>query len=467
MGDISAAGRKPTKRMAFCFDGTWNRLDSQYSTNVVITAESITPYARDGRNQTVYYDQGVGTGRMDRLRGGVFGLGLIDNLEKAYRFLTFNYESGDEIFVFGFSRGAYTARSFVGLLNNCSIPLRANAAQISELVRLYKSKRKDERQYQERMRECRFSLAPNLCVSREELNWRLQERGTQPEGQHVLRVKYLGVWDTVGALGVPQSFEWLSWANRRFRFHDTLLSGFVESARHAVAIDEVRKDFVPTLWTNLNELNKDWSSKEGLDEPPYQQKWFPGNHGSVDGGGERRGLSDQALDWVLDGARKLGLDLDHSKHSRIFELKPNYIEHLENAADNGFVYQIMKRFASAARKPGPDTVHDLSISAIRRWKASKSQLLDKTEYRPIPMRSLKRELDEIKSNAGLDWETKSDFELYQVKPGDTLQSIAKAHLDSSKAWPDVFSVNRDKIENPDRIYVGQVLRIPRRTSKPN
>lgn len=447
------------KRIVFCFDGTWNRLDSACPTNVVIVAESVTPIARDGKTQIVYYDQGVGTGRMERFRGGVFGMGLLDNLEQAYRFLTFNFEPGDEIFVFGFSRGAYTARSFAGLLSNCAIPLRAHAGQISDLVKMYKSNRKNELEYQKNMRECRKAVSPNLCVSDDELRWRRTDPNTSEE-QVVLRMAYLGVWDTVGALGIPQSFEWLHWANRKYRFHDTELSGFVISARHAVAIDEVRRDFVPTLWTNLREMNEGWQSRGQFDEEPYQQKWFPGNHGSVGGGGERRGLSDQALDWVLDGARKMGLDLDHGPHSRIFELRPSFSEHIENSSNNGLVYNIMKRIAAAPRTPGPQDIAEVSFSAVRRWKANKADLKDGVRYRPVPLLALKSQLDEMRLPSNPELETKGEFTLYQVERGDTLQKVATKFLGSATRWPEVFAINRDKIEQADRIYVGQVLKVP-------
>jgi uncharacterized protein (DUF2235 family) len=130
------------KRLIFCFDGTWNRLSAYYPTNVVITAQSITPIAKDGVVQIIHYDPGVGTGEDDRWKGGLFGEGLIDKIVDAYTFLVFNYEPGDELYVFGFSRGAFTARSFVGFLRNVGIIQRKYAAKIVDAVTLYK-KRKD------------------------------------------------------------------------------------------------------------------------------------------------------------------------------------------------------------------------------------------------------------------------------------------------------------------------------------
>ncbi len=98
------------KRLVFCFDGTWDRLDAYYPTNVVLTAQSISPVAKGGVVQIIHYDEGVGTTKISKWSGGLFGIGLLAHIVNAYTFLVFNYEVGDEIFVLGFSRGAFTAR---------------------------------------------------------------------------------------------------------------------------------------------------------------------------------------------------------------------------------------------------------------------------------------------------------------------------------------------------------------------
>src|SRR5205085_5207969 len=109
------------------------------------------------------------------------------------------------------------------------------------------------------------------------------------------------------------------WVNRKYEFHDTKLSEFVCGGRHAVAIDEKRRSFRPELWSNLLALNAAAGIPVDQDGAPYQQKWFPGTHSSVGGGGEanRHGLSDQALHWVWVGAMRMGLELDTSEQSRI------------------------------------------------------------------------------------------------------------------------------------------------------
>jgi LysM repeat protein len=210
-------------------------------------------------------------------------------------------------------------------------------------------------------------------------------------------------------------------------------------------------------------LNKDSKFSGKLDEAPYQQVWFPGTHSSVGGGGERRGLSDQSLDWVLDGARLAGLELDHSNQSRIFELRPDYSEHLENSSKNGVVYTLMNRFSAADRLPGPVSLEEVSLSAKRRWKLAAKYLKDNRPYRPATLNLAAKELDALPLEGfenGTPLETKSSFRPYVVKRGDALRKIAKEQLGDPNLAEKIFNANLDKIERMDRIYVGSVLRIP-------
>src|SRR6202171_3554538 len=120
------------KRLVLCFDGTWNKLDAQYPTNVVLTAESVLPLTHENIAQVIFHDEGVRTSKFESLSGGMFGAGLVRNMADGYRFLIFNYSPGDEIYVFGFSRGAYTARSFVGVLRTFGILLRGYGSKGKE-----------------------------------------------------------------------------------------------------------------------------------------------------------------------------------------------------------------------------------------------------------------------------------------------------------------------------------------------
>lgn len=462
------------KRIVFCFDGTWNRLDAPNPTNVVITAQSITPVTKDGVTQIIHYDEGVGTSEGDRFRGGVFGHGLLTNIVHAYRFLIFNYTVGDEIYIFGFSRGAFTARSFAGLLRNCGILRRRDAPKITEAVRFYQSRKMDEDYTSERFRQFRWDCSPEICVDATDDSWRTKSCNGYVTGQSpVLRIRYLGVWDTVGALGVPNSLLLGSLFNKRYQFHDPQLSAMVVSARHAVSIDERRKAFTPTLWTNLEELNSTLGFHSKDKDAPYQQKWFPGTHGSVGGGGDIRGLSDESLDWVISGARTMGLELDSGEGSAIFRLMPDHKAALVNVT---LVprFDMMKLLPRDDRLPGPDDIQDLSNSACARWLEPADNLPEGMPYRPKTLARVASQLNGGAANSStvppvnVTAEGRSQGDsgqaleagFYTVKRGDTLSMIAKSKYGNASRYTEIFEANRRILSDPDRIYVGQVLYIP-------
>ena len=267
------------------------------------------PVGPDGVAQVVCHLDGVGTGRgtgrvaqaIDRALGGALGGGLLATLADAYRFLVFAYAPGDEIYLFGYSRGAYTARSLAGLIRNCGILERRHADALPAALALYRGRTPDTGPDSPAALAFRAARAAHVTVGRREAAWRA-ERGL-PAGTPV-GLAYIGVWDTVGALGVPSDLGIARWLNRGLSFHDTALAKTVAAARHAVAIDERRRTFPPTLWDNLEALNAATAGR------PYAQHWFPGDHGSVGGGGAVTALSDDALAWVADGAAAAGLALD-------------------------------------------------------------------------------------------------------------------------------------------------------------
>ena len=384
------------KRIVICFDGTWDRLDVTTPTNVQITAESVLDTSRGGIPQIVYYEDGVGTDGKDALTGGLFGAGLLNNISDAYRFLIFNYAPGDQIFIFGFSRGAYTARSLVGLLSTCGIISHHHAGRLDEAIANYR-RRDGTPTFTEDMLRFRADYSPHLCVSDDEVAWRQKALNeTRPGGiWPKLEVAYLGVWDTVGSLGIPEYVALSGWVNRSLRFHDVSLSALAKSARHAVAIDERNRDFSPTLWDNLNELNQRRGFDSTAIDAPYQQVWFPGVHGSVGGGGERRGLANIALDWIWDGARRAGLEFDNSAGSPAAELKPDYRDALVSSNSTGMVSFMLGKLPAADRAPGPAALHEVSLSARQRWKEDPANLPEGKPYRPATLSRIADLLDQI------------------------------------------------------------------------
>jgi uncharacterized protein (DUF2235 family) len=271
------------KKLVLCCDGTWNRADQEKDdaptpTNVVKLAYRVAK--RDGPTlQVVYYHQGVGTGNaVDRYSGGAFGDGLEENIHDAYRFLIANYETGDEVYLFGFSRGAYTARSLAGMIRKCGVLKRAAVRQYRAALDLYRSSQDGP----DSPKALAFKGANAI------------------DGPANVPIHFIGVWDTVGALGIPLR-GLRSLTRQDYQFHDTALSGSVRFAYHALAIDEHRAPFEPTLWQAL-----------GKPGQTMEQVWFCGAHSDVGGGYPETGLSDQALDWMLAKAKGAGLALDET-----------------------------------------------------------------------------------------------------------------------------------------------------------
>jgi len=254
-----------SKNIVVCLDGTWNdKDDPDVMTNVALLHEMSL---NDGVKQVTYYDKGVGTsGWYDRKLGGVHGVGLSENVREAYIHLAQWYEENDNVFIFGFSRGAYTARSLAGLLYRCGLLLESDAlsSEVNKLYEAYKDRDKGRMDtYKSSNKRCPIAM--------------------------------LGVWDTVGALGIPISFL-REGSGELFSFHDMKLSPEVNLACHAVAVDEKRASFQPTLWQETAE-----------NRHRIKQAWFPGVHSDVGGGYRERHHSDVALEWMIEQAKGRGL----------------------------------------------------------------------------------------------------------------------------------------------------------------
>lgn len=268
------------RRIVLCFDGTWNKptdenlaAEEQVETNVCRFYRSVKEAGADGLQQLKWYDEGVGTKWYDRFIGGAIGVGLEKNILDGYKFLAQQYQDGDEVYVLGFSRGAYTARSLVGLLRNCG---------------LVENKRLP----------LRIAMAYGIYRTRDDGPDSPTALQFKAKFSRVIKIKFLGVWDTVGALGIP--LDLLQRLNMQFyEFHDTKLSTIVENACHAVAVDEHRVDYDACLWT-----------PEVKPEQSLQQRWFVGAHCDVGGGYKDRRLSDLALRWMQDNAAAAGLAVD-------------------------------------------------------------------------------------------------------------------------------------------------------------
>jgi uncharacterized protein (DUF2235 family) len=357
------------KRIAIFLDGTWNRPDAEHPTNVVRLARCVQHYDQYGTGQHVIYIPGVGSGEantavgrsLDKLFGGALGWGLLDIMEEAYRHLCFVYEPGDEIQVFGFSRGAFAARSLVGLIRSCGIPPRRHLARIPEALAFYAERGDDTHPESPRSYGFRRDFAPDTATSEAEYRDR---RKHGDEGAIVLNIDYLGVWDTVSAMGLPVALPFSDEINAQYRFHDTKLSSMVLSARHAVSIDEHRDTFREHLWENSDDLNA-LHMQRNETVPRFLQLWFPGDHGSVGGGGSRIGLSSITLHFIAMGAVRAGLAISWEEFDRLayrFDTR----EHLINKFGPVSATNEMLSVVSHDRS-GPKTIDELSLSALDRY----------------------------------------------------------------------------------------------------
>jgi len=276
------------KRIIICCDGTWNTPDKEENnipceTNVVKIADAVKESAGDSTRQLLYYHPGVGTrgSLFHRIFDGATGTGISQNILDAYRYLILTYEPGDELFMLGFSRGAFTVRSLAGLIRNSGILQPKMIHMIGRAYRLYKSRK--------------LSAHPN---SKEAVLFRKTYAVAD-----ITPIKFIGVWDTVGALGNPLLINTVlskfSFSILGNQFHDTDLSSHISFAYQALAIDEKRRSFQPTLW----------KKQTGSLHQVLKQEWFAGVHSNIGGGYPSTGLSDIALRWMVKNLEECSLEL--------------------------------------------------------------------------------------------------------------------------------------------------------------
>jgi uncharacterized protein (DUF2235 family) len=310
------------KRIIVCMDGTWQSLNQPKLTNIGILARSIAH--RDKRvdppiHQIVIYTHGVGSSmgalsqrsllevaseNFARLSGGALGIGLEDGILDTYLRLAFNYEADDEIYIFGFSRGAFAARRLAGMINTAGIVSRRHVDKARDGFRLYYSKpshdasEEDKRAHFEQARQFRLEYGKG----------RRNPDGSRAKSDDVAPIAFLGVFDTVAQRGLSDVIASLTpWSDpQRYKFKSYRICENVQLARHAVAVDESRLGFPPMLWDDLDEAN----ARRGREA--YLQRWFAGTHGDV-GGGDGSVLAAAALKWIAEGAQEAGLRF-YAKH---------------------------------------------------------------------------------------------------------------------------------------------------------
>jgi uncharacterized protein (DUF2235 family) len=285
------------KNIVVCSDGTGNTAIKGRGTNVFKLFEAIDlnghRWDPTVTPQVAMYDDGVGSENFKPLKllGGAAGLGLSRNVRELYKELARVYDPGDAIYIFGFSRGAFTVRSLVGMIGTCGLLDVRRAGSSAELDRLVKKAYRVYRQCYRSVLSQLFRGAPDRSTSAPFRQQYAIEDQT--------RIRLLGVWDTVDAVGLP--FHLSDVVNStlyRFKFPDTFLSDSVDKACHALSIDDQRQSFHPLVWNEARE-------KPGADR--IEQVWFAGVHANVGGGYPKQGMSLVALDWMMERAETMGL----------------------------------------------------------------------------------------------------------------------------------------------------------------
>lgn len=266
------------RRLVVCADGTWNTPNETDSgvptpTNVCKMRDALV---QDPAQQLVEYHAGVGTGNwLDKIAGGGFGEGIDRNIKDLYLWLARTYQAGDQIFMFGFSRGAYTVRSLAGFIRNCGLLRSDHLDKIDDAYAFYRD---------------RTDLTAPSSVASQAFR-----------AQYAIEANtwFIGVWDTVGALGVPvPALKFLD--GDKYQFHDVNLSTTVKYAYQALAIDEERVPFEPCVWQSQAQPGQQ------LDQV-LDQVWFAGVHSNVGGGYPQPGLSDLTFEWMCKRAAAAGL----------------------------------------------------------------------------------------------------------------------------------------------------------------
>lgn len=282
-----AGAEQQQKRLAIFLDGTWNSVNS--NTNVWRMRALTATKSKDGQPQLVYYEVGV-----NGFLGGVFGQGLDDNIRLAYEWLIENYNDGDEIFIFGFSRGAFTARSLAGLIAIDGILKAGSPIGVTELFDRYKKGNEES-----------IWTLKEMEASGDTGGLTQQERWLLKYSQPV-NVKVVGVWDTVGSVGLAAgNIPGIS--RSQFDYLQTGLRIHILNGYHALAIDEHRGDFAPTLWDVRHPKDPNAVIAQPRSLSSVEQRWFVGAHANVGGGYATDLLPQAPLRWMMKKAESQGL----------------------------------------------------------------------------------------------------------------------------------------------------------------
>lgn len=343
---------RPPHRLIVCLDGTWNKRDD--TTNVFHHSTlALEGLQADGWVQRKYYDEGVGTGVLDGISGGAFGFGLEQNVREAYNWLVEHWHEGDEVYVFGFSRGAFTARSLVGFIASCGLLKRGAPLAVTQLWQNYGllgRQREGRRSWLERLAEERPTARRLNQLMRDPWTRPPKDDPPRPPGlpgqrctlypselllvawSRRIRIRYLGLYDTVGAMGID-ALAIPGLRGRLALHHNLQPTSIIQRCRHALAIDEHRSSFAQTALTqylgHAQREGQSWAQQTAMWQRVIRQRWFAGAHSNIGGGYPDNALAHLPLRWVMAGAIKAGLvcqPLEYARGEPLPKPRDSYLE---------------------------------------------------------------------------------------------------------------------------------------------
>jgi uncharacterized protein (DUF2235 family) len=370
------------KRLALFLDGSWN--DTADNTNVRRLYDMMALTGADGLEQKPYYSEGVGTARGERVRGGIWGYGLDEDVRKAYRWLVRHYEKGDDIFLFGFSRGAFTARTLCGIIVRCGLLYPGAPLSIEQVWQRYTNSR-DLNDIWLVKQALKLPVDfPDVVVTDDDR--RLAECARR------VPIEMIGVWDTVGSMGIPLGNVPLIGRNA-FQFHNTNPSKLMRNGFHAMALDEHRLHFDVTMWNRFVPNQPEPARPHAQPDPNIEQRWFAGAHSNIGGGIANSFMAQVPLDWLQQKAVGLGLTFKNDVRLRGDE----HLAEIHKSLDLKFkLLQLGKTFdRTLAPKPVRKTggkadgvVSPINVTidgtVFDRWHKD-------TRYRPVPLQKWLKE----------------------------------------------------------------------------
>lgn len=404
------------KNIVLLSDGTGNSAAKLFKTNVWRTYQALDLQSGD---QIAIYDDGVGTDSFKPLAllGGAIGLGLRRNVLDLYTFLCRNHRPGDRIYCFGFSRGAFTIRTLVGLIASQGVVQAAGEADLHEHVHEAYARDREE-------------FRTNLGRARDRLGLRVRRPPRPPLGRPVDSITFLGLWDTVDAYGMPieELKRGIDLYIRPLTFPDRTLWPGVERACHALALDDERRTFHPVLWDEQGSVNPQ----------RIKQVWFAGVHSNVGGGYPNDALAHVPLAWIMTEADQVGLRFKPGALQEVQALADPHGEQHDSRAGLAAYYRYAPRKLAEL---GNDAYHDVHVD---RPKVHESVLLRIKEGRvPYAPTGIPADYDVVRLNGTIEplrrLTTPTGAPLYESVPAAAARAGTPGRVgEQERAWDRVW-----------------------------